>query len=147
MNIIAAIIDHNQASLDERELFACSAVQAERLYENAQKHPDIAGAVLLNTCNRTELYLSLRCSEEGIEGADALRDSSEKKHEQKKELESGSAGMEYEAEETSGCPDPYVMLCECMNLNPSVGEHLVRRIRQPVSSRKPSDAYLRITSP
>lgn len=60
MNIKAAIIDHEMASLSEREIFACSQEQKEALYRRVSEHPDICGAVLLNTCNRTELYLSLK---------------------------------------------------------------------------------------
>lgn len=59
MNIIATSIDHHRAELSEREIFACSDAQADRLYETTKADPAIAGAVLINTCNRTELYLSL----------------------------------------------------------------------------------------
>ncbi len=60
MNIKAAIIDHEMASLSEREIFACSQEQKEDIYRRALAHPEIQGTVLLNTCNRTELYLSVK---------------------------------------------------------------------------------------
>ena len=55
MNIIATSIDHHRAELSEREIFACSDAQADRVYEMTKADPTIAGAVLINTCNRTEL--------------------------------------------------------------------------------------------
>ncbi len=67
MNIKAAIIDHEMASLSEREIFACSQEQKEDIYRRAFAHPQILGTVLLNTCNRTELYLSCK-DEEGAPG-------------------------------------------------------------------------------
>lgn len=60
MNIQLAIIDHETASLSEREVFACSNGQIEDIYQLTKQHDDIEGAVFLGTCNRTELYLSLR---------------------------------------------------------------------------------------
>lgn len=67
MNIKAAIIDHEKASLSEREIFACSQEQKEALYRRVSEHPEIMGGVLLNTCNRTELYLSMK---DGVKGPD-----------------------------------------------------------------------------
>ena len=59
MNVTATSIDHHRADLADREVFACSDEQADRIYELTKADPAISGAVLINTCNRTELYLSL----------------------------------------------------------------------------------------
>ena len=79
MNIKAAIIDHEMASLSEREIFACSQEQKENIYHNAKMHPEILGAVLLNTCNRTELYLSCKDEENGPDPFDFLCDNLDEK--------------------------------------------------------------------
>lgn len=69
MNIVLTTIDHHRADLSQREVFACTEDQARAVYEYAKATEGISGAVLLNTCNRTELYLSL---EDGAE-ADPFR--------------------------------------------------------------------------
>ena len=63
MNIVMTYIDYNSASVEEREIFSCTQDNLEPIYNNL-KNDDVLGAVLIATCNRTELYLSLR------EGAD-----------------------------------------------------------------------------
>ncbi|MBQ9022480.1 MAG: hypothetical protein IJ108_01030 [Eubacterium sp.] len=75
MNIKAAIIDHEMASLSEREIFACSQEQKEELYRRVSEHPEVMGGVLLNTCNRTELYLSMKDDIKGPDPFDFLCDS------------------------------------------------------------------------
>ena len=59
MHIIMAGLDHSLASVSLREkfIFTKTAV-ADAVAEFARK-PVVRGAVLLSTCNRTELYLSL----------------------------------------------------------------------------------------
>ena len=59
MKVVATSIDHHRADLSEREIFACSEEQAKKVYDMAMADPAISAAVLINTCNRTELYLSL----------------------------------------------------------------------------------------
>lgn len=57
-------IDYNMAELKDREVFSCTKTEGRGIYEYLLKNPNILGAVIIATCNRTELYLSLR------EGAD-----------------------------------------------------------------------------
>lgn len=70
MNIVAAIIDYQTASVSEREIFACGTPEKEAIYCMVKETPDILGAVLLSTCNRTELYFSLS---DGIKEPDPFR--------------------------------------------------------------------------
>lgn len=60
MNIVMSYIDYNMAGLSEREVFSCTKTQTEEIYEKLKAKPEILGAVLIATCNRTELYLSLK---------------------------------------------------------------------------------------
>ena len=64
MNVILSGIDHSAASVAERERFALSRPAQQELLARAARTPGVLGAVLLSTCNRTELCLSL---EEGAE--------------------------------------------------------------------------------
>lgn len=59
MHIIMAGLDHSLASVSLREKFSFTKTAvADAVAEFARK-PGVRGAVLLSTCNRTELYLSL----------------------------------------------------------------------------------------
>ena len=59
MHIIMAGLDHSLASVSLREKFSFTKTAvADAVAEFARK-PVVRGAVLLSTCNRTELYLSL----------------------------------------------------------------------------------------
>lgn len=60
MNIVMSYIDYNMAGLSEREAFSCTKTQTEEIYMMLKAKPEILGSVLIATCNRTELYLSLR---------------------------------------------------------------------------------------
>lgn len=51
-------IDHNLAPVDVRALFSFTRRQTGEFLEVLRKRPDVEGAVLLSTCNRTELYVS-----------------------------------------------------------------------------------------
>ena len=59
MNLIMSYIDYNMASLGEREIFSCTKTQTGQIYDMLKEREEILGAVLIATCNRTELYLSL----------------------------------------------------------------------------------------
>ncbi len=63
MNIVMSYIDYTMAGLAEREVFSCTKTQTGEIYEKLKSKREVLGAVLIATCNRTELYLSL------IEGA------------------------------------------------------------------------------
>ena len=52
-------IDYNSASVSEREIFSCTQDHIGPVYENIKKIRGVEGSVLIATCNRTELYLSL----------------------------------------------------------------------------------------
>ncbi|MGC2872833.1 glutamyl-tRNA reductase [Ihubacter sp. mB4P-1] len=59
MNIVMSYIDYSMANLSEREVFSCTKTQTETIYEKLKEIPGVLGSVLIATCNRTELYLSL----------------------------------------------------------------------------------------
>lgn len=52
-------IDYNMANLDNREVFSCTKNECYDICKILKNHPGVLGAVLIATCNRTELYLSL----------------------------------------------------------------------------------------
>ena len=52
-------IDVHGADVAQREPFAFSEEQAAQLMTSVVSYPGVHGAVLLTTCNRTELYLSM----------------------------------------------------------------------------------------
>lgn len=59
MNIVMAGIDYTVAKLHVREQFAYSAESKRALQAALKEQPQVRGGLLLATCNRTELYLSL----------------------------------------------------------------------------------------
>lgn len=59
MNIIMAGMDHSMAGIDLRERFSFTKPKQEAICEALRAMEGVRGAVLLSTCNRTELYLSL----------------------------------------------------------------------------------------
>ncbi|MBQ9031592.1 MAG: glutamyl-tRNA reductase [Parasporobacterium sp.] len=59
MVLCMAGIDHNQASLDVRSQFSFTKKKMEQAYAFIMQDPMISGCVLLSTCNRTEIWLSL----------------------------------------------------------------------------------------
>ena len=60
MNIIMSYIDHKAANISERELFTFTSSEVCQLYNRIKEYDDILGGVLIATCNRTELYLSMK---------------------------------------------------------------------------------------
>ena len=52
-------IDFNKASLKERELFAFSASQIKHSIQNIYNKKYVNGCVIISTCNRTELWISV----------------------------------------------------------------------------------------
>lgn len=63
MNIIMSYIDHKAANISERELFTFTSSEVCQLYNRIKDYEDILGGVLIATCNRTELYLSMKDGE------------------------------------------------------------------------------------
>ena len=60
MNIFMAGTDYSLAGIDERQHFSFTKTQQQQVLQALAAHPDVTGAVLLATCNRTEVYLSCR---------------------------------------------------------------------------------------
>ena len=56
--IVMVGIDYNLASIDLREKFSFTDETLTGAYERLKNMPEIQGAVLISTCNRTELYVS-----------------------------------------------------------------------------------------
>lgn len=59
MNIIMAGMDYSMAGIDLRERFSFTKPKQEAICEALRAMEGVRGAVLISTCNRTELYLSL----------------------------------------------------------------------------------------
>lgn len=60
INIVMGSIDYTAAPIAVRELFAFTSSTAAKAYAELRKNPLICGAVIVSTCNRTEIYLSLQ---------------------------------------------------------------------------------------
>ncbi|MFT9076047.1 glutamyl-tRNA reductase [Ethanoligenens sp.] len=58
MNILMAGVDHTTAAIAERERFTFTKTQMGQALTFCRAQAGVTGAVLLCTCNRTELYLS-----------------------------------------------------------------------------------------
>lgn len=59
MNISMSYIDYNLADVSQREIFSFTKAYMSELYKKLYKNPHIYGVVIISTCNRTEIYLSL----------------------------------------------------------------------------------------
>jgi glutamyl-tRNA reductase len=64
MYVLLTGINHKTAPIEIREKFAFAAAELEHAYNNL-KNEAIDGLVILNTCNRTELYATARDIEAG----------------------------------------------------------------------------------
>lgn len=60
MNIWMAGIDYSMAGIDIREKFSFTTSTKQKIYQQLKQHAELLGAVLITTCNRTELYLSCK---------------------------------------------------------------------------------------
>ena len=60
MSIVAAYLDYKSAAIEIREIFSFTSGRIREILRNIKKESGISGAVLLSTCNRTELYISSR---------------------------------------------------------------------------------------
>lgn len=77
MCIYMAGVDVHSADVSERERFAFSEEQVRRILQELVQKDGISGAVLLATCNRTELYLSVQSDRERTENNAAERQLAE----------------------------------------------------------------------
>lgn len=59
MNIRLSYVDYSTASLEDRELFSRAVSDTKGIYKEVMEVPGVLGTVLIATCNRTEMYLSL----------------------------------------------------------------------------------------
>lgn len=62
MKIVMVSVDHKSASIEAREKLSFTATGVKEALKNIKSNELVNGAVLICTCNRTELYLS--CDEE-----------------------------------------------------------------------------------
>lgn len=59
-NIIMAGIDHSIAKLSVREMFSFTRTTLDSIYARLAEYDYISGIVIISTCNRTEIYISLK---------------------------------------------------------------------------------------
>ena len=59
MNILMSSINYNIAKLEDREKFSFTNAAMAEIYEKISAYEDILGCVIISTCNRTEIYLSV----------------------------------------------------------------------------------------
>ncbi len=65
MYVLLAGLSHRTAPVEIREKFAFTDLELEDAYRQLKTYPAIEGIVILNTCNRTELYATARDIQEG----------------------------------------------------------------------------------
>ncbi|ACL75630.1 Tetrapyrrole biosynthesis, glutamyl-tRNA reductase-like protein [Ruminiclostridium cellulolyticum H10] len=58
MTIISASLDYKSAAIDVREKFSYTSTKIREILKNIKAVDGVSGAVLLCTCNRTEVYIS-----------------------------------------------------------------------------------------
>jgi len=66
MHLIVTGLNHKTTPLEIREQCAFSAVQVRQLYRELKTYPCLTGAMLLVTCNRTEVYAAVTNPDEGF---------------------------------------------------------------------------------
>ncbi len=60
MNIITAGLDYKIADITQREQMSFTKTAMQEVYNKLLQNDDILGAVIISTCNRTEIYISCR---------------------------------------------------------------------------------------
>lgn len=63
MNILMAGVDYRSASIEARETIGFSQEKVKEILRRIKQNEDVSGAVILSTCNRTEVYLSFDSTE------------------------------------------------------------------------------------
>lgn len=71
MYILLAGLSHKTAAVELREIMALNGNSLQSAYRELTSYEAVHGAVILSTCNRTEIYVTARDVEEGFR---ALRD-------------------------------------------------------------------------
>ncbi len=64
--LLLVTINHENVSLEERELYTLADEQVASLYEMLHESPIIGESLVLNTCNRFELYFTTTDAEDGL---------------------------------------------------------------------------------
>lgn len=59
MNIIMSYIDYHIATIEQREVFSFTKEQTDEIYKKIHDSEHVKGVVMISTCNRTEVYLSV----------------------------------------------------------------------------------------
>jgi glutamyl-tRNA reductase len=67
MYVLLAGLNHRTAPIDIRERFAFCGANLNNAYEFFKDNTDLEGAVILTTCNRTEIYATTRDIERGTQ--------------------------------------------------------------------------------
>lgn len=67
MYILLAGLSHRTAPVEVRERFAFCGLDLDRAYDRLKNEASLEGAVIVNTCNRTEVYATARDIEQGME--------------------------------------------------------------------------------
>lgn len=66
MSIIAVGISHKTSPLETREKFYLDPTERELLLSELKNEPAVVEAIVLSTCNRTEIYAHVLCDEPGV---------------------------------------------------------------------------------
>lgn len=72
MNILCAGINHQMAPVEVRERFAVSQQEMPDVLEAVRRIDGMAGAVIVSTCNRVELYAASLCPMTAFDGVNSL---------------------------------------------------------------------------
>lgn len=64
MNIVMAGLDYRSASIETREKAGFNQSKVREILAGIKKYDCVSGAVVISTCNRTEVYISFRQYEE-----------------------------------------------------------------------------------
>lgn len=66
MYVLLAGLNHRTAPVEVRERFSICGADLERAYQDLKNRKDIESAVILTTCNRTEVYAAARDIQKGM---------------------------------------------------------------------------------
>ena len=58
--LLLITVNHESVSMEDRERYSLDEKQIQSLYQRLHQSPDIKESLILNTCNRFELYTKTR---------------------------------------------------------------------------------------
>ena len=64
--LLLITVNHESVSMEDRERYSLDEKQIQSLYQRLHQSPDIKESLILNTCNRFELYTKTRDPRNGI---------------------------------------------------------------------------------